>query len=246
VEEYAALCSSHGYEVISHALDIPGSSRRTNVFTVPKDTAIALELTNLDGTRKKGSLEKLDSSLPAECAILSTSMVITATEQATWIKKKHRLIGIAALPGFSAASIAEIAPTIYTPVESIEVARRFYLSIGKEIEVVQDRIGMVLPRIVCQLVNEAAFALQEDIATPEMIDLAVKLGLNYPYGPIEWADRIGVRQVHSVLSALENDLNEPRYRISPVLRQMALTGEWWGRVGSRSSPKKVKSMGENV
>ena len=94
---------------------------------------------------------------------------------------------------------------------------------------VQDRVGMVLPRILCQIINEAAFALQEEVASPQDIDTAMKLGTNHPFGPIEWADRIGVGQVNAVLTALQNDLQEDRYRISPLLRHMAQTGEWWKR-----------------
>ena len=89
---------------------------------------------------------------------------------------------------------------------------------------------MVFPRIVCQIINEAAFALQEEIASPQDIDLAMKLGANYPLGPIEWADRIGMQQVYAVLSALHRDLGADRYRISPLLRQMALSGTWWKRM----------------
>ena len=86
---------------------------------------------------------------------------------------------------------------------------------------------MVLPRILCQLINESVFALQDDIATPRDIDTAMKLGANYPKGPLEWAELIGVRQVFAVLSAIQQDLNEDRYRVSPLLKQMAIAGEWW-------------------
>jgi 3-hydroxybutyryl-CoA dehydrogenase len=88
-------------------------------------------------------------------------------------------------------------------------------------------VGMVLPRILCQIINESIFAITDDIASPKDIDTAMKLGANYPDGPIEWADRIGIRQVCSVLVALQNDLHEDRYRVSPLLKQMAAAGEWW-------------------
>ena len=121
----------------------------------------------------------------------------------------------------------EVAPTVHSPKETLEVVRRFFNSVGKEIELVQDRVGMVLPRVLCQIINEAVFALQEDVASPQDIDTAMKLGLNYPLGPIEWADRIGFRHVYAVLAALENDLKEDRYRVAPLLKQMAQAGEWW-------------------
>ena len=60
---------------------------------------------------------------------------------------------------------------------------------GTRGRLVQDRTGMVMPRILCMLINEAAFALMENIASPSDIDTAMKLGTNYPFGPVEWADR---------------------------------------------------------
>ena len=86
---------------------------------------------------------------------------------------------------------------------------------------------MVLPRILCQVINEAAFAITEDIAAPNDIDKALILGMQFPLGPIEWAEQIGLDQVYAVLTALYTDLHEERYRIAPILKQMALTGVWW-------------------
>ncbi len=231
VEEYGTLCASKGYTVFVQwneqgtKTTVNKTLKRTSI--IPAKTSLALELTNTDLVAKKKNIQKIDKALPAEAAIISTSITVTATEQATWIRHRHRLVGFGALPGFSAKPLVEVAPTVFSPKETIEVVQKFFTSIGKEIELVQDRIGMVLPRILCQIINEATFALMEDVASPKDIDTAMKLGLNYPYGPIEWADKIGIRQIYAVLSALEADLNEDRYRISPLLRQMALGSEWW-------------------
>jgi 3-hydroxybutyryl-CoA dehydrogenase len=124
-------------------------------------------------------------------------------------------------------SLVEVAPTIYSPKETLEAVSRFFLSVKKEIEIVQDRVGIVMPRILCQIINEAAFTITEDIAQPQDIDMVMKLGVNFPYGPIEWAEKIGVNQVYAVLKALHDDLQEERYRIAPILKQMSFTGDWW-------------------
>jgi 3-hydroxybutyryl-CoA dehydrogenase len=92
----------------------------------------------------------------------------------------------------------------------------FFQSLGKEIELVQDRVGMVFPRILCGIINEAAFAHQDEIASPRDIDTAMKLGAGCPSGPIEWADRIGLAQVYAVLAALHKDFGEDRYRVAPL------------------------------
>ena len=72
------------------------------------------------------------------------------------------------------------------------------------------------------LINEAAFALMEQIASPEDIDVAMKLGTNYPFGPIEWGKQIGFKNVIAVIEALHEDLQEDRYRTAPLLKQLAL------------------------
>jgi len=236
VEEYIALCTSHGYVAV-YNLDgtsqIPPHIDRKlarNSAQIPGSVSFALELTNIDLERKRKNLEALDKALPLSTAIASSSITVSATEQSSWINHKSRLVGFCALPTLSTTSLVEVAPTVFSPAETVQVVQTFFSSVGKEIELVQDRVGMVFHRIVCQIINEAAFALQEEIATPQDIDLAMKLGGHYPLGPIEWADKIGMQQVCAVLSALQRDLGEDRYRISPLLRQMALSGLWWKRM----------------
>lgn len=236
VNEYADLCRGHGYQVVTQRA--PGNTPRKSSgqsLTVPRGIHLALELTNTDIETKRSNIRKLDENLPPTCAILSSSVAVSASEQATWIEGRHRLVGFAAMPTFSRQPVAEVAPTVFSPVETIEVIRRFFASLGKECEYVQDRVGMVLPRILCQIINEACFVLQDDVASPGDIDTAMKAGVNYPHGPVEWADKIGFQQVYAVLAALQNDLQEDRYRIAPLLRQMAQTGEWWKRPNLQNS-----------
>jgi 3-hydroxybutyryl-CoA dehydrogenase len=229
VEQYAEECASHGYDVAISWNEQPArepilnSSHIKITPIIPAHTSLALELTNIDPLAKKNNLERFDKALAETAPILSSSVTVTATEQSSWISGKHRLVGIAALPTLIRKPLVEIAPTIYSPKETLEIARIFFQSIGKEIEIVQDRIGMVLPRILCRIINEAAFTITEDIATPQDIDTVLKLGINFPFGPIEWAEQIGLKQVHAVLMALHTDLQEERYRVTPLLRQMAIT-----------------------
>ena len=229
VEEYAELCSTHGYDVCiswNEPLEQKTkfkSDRIKVANNIPSNTSLAIELTNIDPLAKKNNIERFDKALADSTLILSSSITITATEQSSWISGKHRLVGIAVLPTFIQKPLVEIAPTIYSPKETIEVAKLFYKSVGKEIEIVQDRVGMVLPRILCRIINEATFAVTEDIASPQDIDTALKLGINFPFGPFEWAEQIGLKQVYAVLMALHADLQEERYRVTPLLKQMAIT-----------------------
>jgi len=99
-------------------------------------------------------------------------------------------------------------------------AEAFFGSLGLRPEWVGDAPGLVLGRIACQLVNEAAFALGERVATPADIDAGMQLGLAHPRGPLAWADEIGLLHVVSVLDALHAELGEERYRAAPLLRRM--------------------------
>lgn len=91
--------------------------------------------------------------------------------------------------------------------------------------IVNDRVGMVTPRVVCMIINEACYTLQEGTASIEDIDLGMKLGTNYPYGPFEWANKIGVENVFEVLEAIYQDTNDERYKICPLLKTKYLKGE---------------------
>lgn len=233
VEEYAELCASKGYDVLVAWNNPPehkpkfNSDRIKSSATIPSTVSVGLELSNINLAQKRKNVEKLDISLPATAPLLCSSVTVSATEQSSWVQQKYRLIGIGALPTFIGKQLVEVAPTVFSPKETLEVVTRFYSSLGKEIELVQDRVGMVLPRILCQIINESIFAVSDDVATPKDIDTAMKLGANYPGGPIEWAEQIGVKQVCAVLTALQNDMNEDRYRVSPLLKQMSIAGEWW-------------------
>jgi 3-hydroxybutyryl-CoA dehydrogenase len=221
VAEYSGIVSAFNYAIIS-------PNKIKNLKPIAGTVSIALELSNLDLDRKKKNLEALDKALPETTAILSSSINVSALDQSQWIIMKHRLVGIAALPTLIRNSVVEVSPTVYTHDSAVEVARKFFTSIKRDVAIVQDRVGMVLPRILCQIINEAMFAIQQDVALPKDIDTAMKLGMNYPSGPIEWGEKIGFKQVYAVLDALHTDLGEERYRICPLLKEIAATGKFWG------------------
>ena len=99
-------------------------------------------------------------------------------------------------------------------------AEELFLSLGKKIEWVPDITGLITPRVVTSIINEAFFALEEKVSTKEEIDTAMKLGTNYPFGPFEWSQLIGLQNVYSLLTALAKE--QSRYQPSALLRQTAL------------------------
>jgi len=98
-------------------------------------------------------------------------------------------------------------------------AEKFFLSLGKKPEWVPDITGLITPRIVAAVINEAFFALEENVSTEEEIDTAMKLGTNYPFGPFEWSKKIGLQNICSLLSALSKE--QIRYQPSSLLKQTA-------------------------
>jgi 3-hydroxybutyryl-CoA dehydrogenase len=101
----------------------------------------------------------------------------------------------------------------------------YFQALGKDVCVIEDLPGMLGAKTICMLINEACETLLREIANKEDIDLAMKKGLNFPGGPFEWADALGLDYVLRVLDNMERSYNDPRYRASILLRRMALNGE---------------------
>ncbi len=133
-------------------------------------------------------------------------------------------VGFHALPPFAQSRLVELTHTAETGDDAAQRAEAFFRSLGKHVEWVRDCPGLVLGRIVCQLVNEASFAVAEGIGSPEDVDVAMRAGSNYPRGPLEWADEIEIDHVLSTLDALYEELKEERYRAAPLLRRMVAEG----------------------
>src|SRR5262249_41053414 len=103
-------------------------------------------------------------------------------------------------------------------------AERFFATLGKHVAWVCDAPGLVLGRIVCQVINESAFALGEGVGSAADIDEGMVVGMNHPRGPLAWADAIGLDEVLGVLDALCDEYREERYRAAPALRALVRAG----------------------
>ena len=103
---------------------------------------------------------------------------------------------------------------------------------GKEPVEANDSPGFISNRILCPMINEAVFTLQEGIGSPEAIDTVMKLGMNHPMGPLKLADLIGLDVVLFVLEVLQRDLGDDKYRPCPLLRKM-VDGGYLGRKSGR-------------
>ena len=126
-----------------------------------------------------------------------------------------------ALPELDTATLVELARTPKTTPADAEAAATYFRAMGKHVEWVDPAPGLVLGRIVCQIVNEAYFAVEEGVAAADDVDIAMRLGFNWPHGPFEWTEAIGPARVVSVLDGLRRELDEERYRVAPLLRHAA-------------------------
>jgi 3-hydroxybutyryl-CoA dehydrogenase len=139
-------------------------------------------------------------------------------------------VGFHALPPFDESALVELTRGPASAESAAAAAERFFSSLGRHTVWVADAPGLVLGRIVCQVINEAAFALGEAVGSAEDIDAGIVHGLNYPRGILGWADEIGLDHVLAVLDALAEERGEERYRVAPLLRSLA----WSGHLGRQS------------
>jgi 3-hydroxybutyryl-CoA dehydrogenase len=139
-------------------------------------------------------------------------------------------VGFHALPPVSETRLVELTRGPDTSGSAAQAAEHFFATLGKHTVWVGDAPGLVLGRMVCQVINEGAFALGEGVGSPQDIDTGMVHGLNYPRGPLAWADQIGLDHVCSVLDGLRDELGEERYRLAPELRRRA----WSGRLGCQT------------
>lgn len=123
--------------------------------------------------------------------------------------------GINALPTMIGRNLLEVCSTTGETKEATTLIE----SLGWEAaEWVDCRVGLVTPRIICMIINEAYYTVQEGTANKEDIDKGMKLGTAYPKGPFEWCNEIGISHVYSVLEGMWEDTREERYKICPLLK----------------------------
>ncbi len=171
-------------------------------------------------------VREVERRMGAEALLLASAMSLSATEIASWCARPERVVCFGFVPPLEGVAAVELARGRQTGELALRRAMSFWSStLRREAVCVKDSAGLVMPRVVAMVINEAAFALMEGIATKAEIDTAMKLGTNYPFGPLEWADQIGVGQVVATLQGVHAEQGEDRYRPAPLLLRMRLANE---------------------
>jgi 3-hydroxybutyryl-CoA dehydrogenase len=166
----------------------------------------------------------LDHLAPDHAPLASNTSSISITKLAGVTRRPEKVIGMHFFNPVPLMRLLEVVRGLETSDGTRDVAFDVGKRLGKEPVEVADSPGFVSNRILCPMLNEAIFALQEGIASAEDIDAVMKLGMNHPIGPLALADFVGLDVVLHVMEVLQRDLGEDKYRPAPLLRRMVDAG----------------------
>ncbi len=131
------------------------------------------------------------------------------------IERHDFIFGFCGLPTFVNRSVLEVTTSSE---KSVELLKQLCAALETDFVRVEDRVGFVTPRVISMIINEAYNTLEAGTANRADIDLAMKLGTNYPYGPFEWSERIGIRNLVKLLDVLYQDTHDERYKVCNLLQ----------------------------
>jgi 3-hydroxybutyryl-CoA dehydrogenase len=179
---------------------------------------------------KKQVFETIDQHAPASCYFATNTSTMSPTEIGSFTKRPEKVIAMHFFNPVHKMKLVEIIRGLETSEETVRVIQQVAEKMGKETVVVNEFPGFVTSRISALIGNEAFYMLQEGVGTPEQIDKAIKLGLNFPMGPFELADLVGLDTRLNNLKYLHEKLGE-KYRPAPLLEQYVKAGRLGRKTG---------------
>ncbi|MDP9111413.1 MAG: 3-hydroxyacyl-CoA dehydrogenase family protein, partial [Candidatus Eremiobacteraeota bacterium] len=167
---------------------------------MPMDTTIVVDTG--DGVSDRSDIvRQMDTVLPPQTAIFVDAYAADVDMLAKKLSHPERVVGYGILGSLSAQDSVEIADSVSGD-DALELAQEFFEQLGKRAVLVASVPGLFLGRVVCSIINEAVCAVQDGVASAEDVDLAMRLGTNYPIGPIAWGREIGGARVSHILHRL--------------------------------------------
>ena len=174
----------------------------------------------------------LDRIAPPQAILASNTSSISLTRIASATTRAEKVIGMHFFNPVPLMKLLEVIRALATSDDTLETAIQVGRKMGKEPVEAKDSPGFISNRILCPMINEAIFALQEGIGTVDAIDTVMRLGMNHPMGPLTLADMVGLDVLLFVMEVLHRDLGEDKYRPAPLLRKMVDAG-YLGRKSGR-------------
>ncbi|MEW4308994.1 3-hydroxyacyl-CoA dehydrogenase [Rossellomorea marisflavi] len=202
----------------------------TNLSIAVSDADVVIEAVPEDRELKRSVFQVLDAHAPESCCFATNTSTMSPTEIGSYTKRPHKVIAMHFFNPVHKMPLIEIIKGLETDEETVEAVREAARAMGKETVIINEFPGFVTSRISALVGNEAFFMLQEGLGTPEDIDKAIKLGLNYPMGPFELGDLVGLDTRLNNLKYLHEKLGD-KYRPAPLLEQYVKAGRLGRKTG---------------
>ena len=194
-----------------------------DVGEAAKDADIVVEVVSELMDLKKKVYVELEAVVPPHCLFFTNTSGLSITEMAAITKRPERFIGTHFFNPVPVMKLLEVIRGQQTSDETVEIAKAWGKKLGKEVVMVNEAPAFVVNRILCSMINEAFFVLDEGLATAEDIDKAMQLGCNHPIGPLALGDLIGLDTQLRICEGMHRELGD-KYRPSPLLRKLVRAG----------------------